>query len=43
METTTKTQIHPDDLLTGIGKSIMPKAIAYSIIAHLILTGQPED
>ena len=34
----TKSQIHPDDLLTGIGKSIMPKAIIYSIIAHLVLT-----
>ena len=34
----TKKTIHPDDLLTGIGKSIMAKAVVYSIIAHLILT-----
>ena len=33
-----KTQIHPDDLLTGIGKSIMAKALVYSIIGHFILT-----
>lgn len=37
MATETKT-IHPDDLLTGIGKSIMAKAVVYSIIGHLILT-----
>ena len=36
MATETKT-IHPDDLLTGIGKSIMAKAVVYSIIGHLIL------
>ena len=35
----TKSQIHPDDLLVGIGKSIMGKALVYSILAHLILTG----
>ena len=34
----TKSQIHPDDLLTGIGTSIMTKAIVYSIIAHFVLT-----
>ena len=38
METATKSQIRPDDLLTGIGKSIMPKALVYSIIAHFVLT-----
>ena len=37
MATETKT-IHPDDLLTGIGKSIMAKAVVYSIIGHFILT-----
>ena len=30
--------IRPDDLLTGIGTSIMTKAIVYSIIAHFVLT-----
>ena len=34
----TKKTIHPDDLLTGIGKSIMAKAVVYSIIGHFILT-----
>ena len=33
-----KTQIRPDDLLTGIGKSIMAKALVYSIIGHFVLT-----
>lgn len=27
----------PDELLAGIGKSILPKAVAYSIIGHLVL------
>ena len=36
METSNK--VRPDDLLTGIGTSIMPKAIVYSIIAHFVLT-----
>ena len=30
---------HPDDLLVGIGKSIMARAIVLSIIAHVVLTG----
>ena len=38
METTAKDTIRPDDLLTGIGTSIMTKAIVYSIIAHFVLT-----
>ena len=33
-----KESIRPDDLLVGIGKSIMGKALVYSIIGHLILT-----
>ena len=35
----TKSQIHPDDLLVGIGKSIMGKALLYSIIGHFVFTG----
>lgn len=33
----TKT-IHPDDLLAGIGQSIMGKAIVYSLIGHIVFT-----
>ncbi len=33
-----KKTIHPDDLLAGIGQSIMGKAIAYSLIGHIIFT-----
>ena len=36
--TTEATLKRPDDLLTGIGTSIMTKAIVYSIIAHFVLT-----
>ncbi len=35
---TETTTIHPDDLLTNIGKSIMGKALLYSLIGHFILT-----
>ena len=34
---TSKT-IHPDDLLEGIGRSIMSKALVYSIIGHFVFT-----
>ena len=37
MATETKT-IRPDDLLVGIGKSVMGKALLYSIIGHFVLT-----
>jgi len=33
-----KTTVRPDDLLEGIGKSIMGKALLYSVIGHLLLT-----
>ena len=33
----TKNTKKPDELLAGIGKSIMPRAIAYSTIGHLAL------
>lgn len=29
---------HPDDLLEGIGRSIMTKALVYSIVGHVVLT-----
>ena len=29
----------PDDLLIGIGRSIMGKALVYSVIGHVVLTG----
>ena len=38
METTANNKIRPDDLLTGIGKSIMAKAIVISIIGHFVFT-----
>jgi len=37
MATEAKT-IRPDDLLVGIGKSIMGKALVYSIIGHFVFT-----
>jgi len=33
-----KTTVRPDDLLQGIGKSIMAKALLYSVIGHFVLT-----
>ena len=30
---------HPDDLIAGLGKSVMGKALLYSIIGHFVLTG----
>lgn len=29
---------HPDDLLEGIGRSIMTKALVYSIVGHVVVT-----
>lgn len=29
---------HPDDLLEGLGRSIMTKAMVYSIIGHIVVT-----
>lgn len=29
---------HPDDLLEGLGRSIMTKALIYSIIGHVVVT-----
>ena len=37
METEKKLK-RPDDLLTGIGRSIMGRAIVYSLLVHLVLT-----
>ena len=34
---TTKVK-HPDDLLEGLGRSIMTKALVYSIIGHVVVT-----
>ena len=35
----TKSVKHPDDLLKGIGRAIMFKALVISILGHVVFTG----